>query len=114
AGESWPPATSAGGFILDPLAGPPYPRARHPPTEVPLNQEQRLAELARRRQEALAGGGAERVARQHDKGCLTARERLELLLDPGSFAEVGTFVTHRSQDFGMEKRRIVGDGVVAG
>ena len=62
----------------------------------------------------MAGGGPERVARQHDKGCLTARERLELLLDPGSFAEIGTFVTHRSHDFGMEKRRIVGDGVVAG
>ncbi len=73
-----------------------------------------MAELQRRRQESLAGGGPERVARQHEKGCLTARERLELLLDPGSFVETGTYVTHRSADFGMEKRRIVGDGVVAG
>jgi len=79
-----------------------------------LNREQRLAELRRRRQEALAGGGPERVARQHEKGCLTARERLDLLLDPGSFVEIGAFVTHRSQDFGMERRRIIGDGVVAG
>ena len=79
-----------------------------------MNREQRLAELRRRRQESLAGGGPERVARQHEKGCLTARERIELLLDPGSFAEIGTFVTHRSQDFGMARRRPVGDGVVAG
>ena len=79
-----------------------------------MNREQRLAELRRRRQESLAGGGPERVAKQHEKGCLTARERLELLLDSGSFVEIGTFVTHRSQDFGMAKRRIVGDGVVAG
>jgi len=79
-----------------------------------MNREQRLAELQRRRQESLAGGGPERVARQHEKGCLTARERLELLLDPGSFVEIGTHVTHRSHDFGMEAKRIVGDGVVAG
>ena len=63
-----------------------------------MNREQRLAELERRRQESLAGGGAARVAKQHDKGCLTARERVELLLDPGSFVEIGAFVTHRSHD----------------
>ena len=79
-----------------------------------MNREQRLAELRRRREQSLAGGGPERVARIHQKGCLTARERLELLLDPGSFVEVGTFVTHRTHDFGMDARRIVGDGVVAG
>jgi acetyl-CoA carboxylase carboxyltransferase component len=79
-----------------------------------LDREQRLAELRKRRQESLAGGGPERVAKQHEKGCLTARERLELLLDPGSFVEVGAFVTHRNQDFGMADRRPVGDGVVAG
>jgi propionyl-CoA carboxylase beta chain len=79
-----------------------------------LNREQRLAELRRRRQDSLAGGGEQRVAKQHQKGCLIARERIELLLDPGSFVEVGAFVTHRSHDFGMEKKRIVGDGVVAG
>jgi propionyl-CoA carboxylase beta chain len=79
-----------------------------------LNREQRLAELRRRREQSLAGGGPERVAKIHQKGCLTARERVELLLDPGSFVEVGAFVTHRARDFGMDARRIVGDGVVAG
>jgi propionyl-CoA carboxylase beta chain len=79
-----------------------------------LNREQRLAELRRRRDESLAGGGPERVAKLHAKGALTARERLELLLDPGSFSEIGTHVTHRSRDFGMDAKRIVGDGVVAG
>jgi propionyl-CoA carboxylase beta chain len=79
-----------------------------------LNREQRLAELRRRRDQSLAGGGPERVAKIHQKGCLTARERVELLLDPGSFVEVGAFVTHRARDFGMDARRIVGDGVVAG
>jgi propionyl-CoA carboxylase beta chain len=82
--------------------------------EDPLNREQRIAELRRRRRDSLAGGGPERIARQHDKGCLTARERLELLLDPSSFVEVGAFVTHRCQDFGMDRKRVVGDGVVAG
>src|SRR5438445_2270747 len=84
------------------------------PAEASVNREQRLAELARRREQSQAGGGAERTAKIHAKGCLTARERLELLLDPGSFVEVGVHVTHRSHDFGMEQKRIVGDGVVAG
>ncbi len=79
-----------------------------------MNREERLAELRRRREQALAGGGPERIARIHERGVLTARERLELLLDPGSFVETGAFVTHRATGFGMEKRRITGDGVVAG
>jgi propionyl-CoA carboxylase beta chain len=79
-----------------------------------VNREQRLAELRRRREQSLVGGGPERVAKVHQKGCLTARERLDLLLDPGSFVEVGTFVTHRLRDFGMDERRPVGDGVAAG
>jgi len=79
-----------------------------------LNREQRLAELRRRREQSLAGGGADRVAKIHAKGRLTARERLELLLDAGSFVEIGTFVTHRSNDFGMGDKRITGDGVIAG
>jgi propionyl-CoA carboxylase beta chain len=79
-----------------------------------VNREQRLAELRRRREESLAGGGAERVAKIHAKGRLTARERLELLYDAGSFVEIGSFVTHRSTDFGMADKRITGDGVVAG
>ena len=79
-----------------------------------MNREQRQAELQRRREESLAGGGAERIAKIHAKGRLTARERLELLLDAGSFQEIGAFVTHRAQDFGMAEKRITGDGVVAG
>jgi propionyl-CoA carboxylase beta subunit len=79
-----------------------------------VNREQRLAELRRRREQSLAGGGPERVAKQHARGVLTARERLELLLDPGSFVEIGVHVTHRARDFGMDERHIVGDGVVAG
>jgi propionyl-CoA carboxylase beta chain len=79
-----------------------------------VNRDRRIEELKRRRELALAGGGPERVAKLHARGCLTARERLELLLDPGSFVEIGTHVTHRSSDFGMDQRRIVGDGVVAG
>jgi propionyl-CoA carboxylase beta chain len=79
-----------------------------------VNRQQRFAELDRRRAEALAGGGEDRVAKQHAKGCLTARERVELLLDPGSFVEIGTYVTHRSNEFGMGAKRITGDGVVAG
>ena len=71
-----------------------------------MNREQRLAELVRRREESLAGGGPERVEKHHAKGCLTARERLELLLDSGSFSEIGAFVTHRSKDFGMENTLI--------
>ncbi|MEO5988916.1 MAG: acyl-CoA carboxylase subunit beta [Candidatus Eisenbacteria bacterium] len=79
-----------------------------------MNREQRLAELRRRREQSLAGGGADRVAKIHAKDRLTARERLELLLDAGSFVEIGTFVTHRSNDFGMAEKRITGDGVIAG
>jgi propionyl-CoA carboxylase beta chain len=70
--------------------------------------------MERRRAAALAGGGAERVARLHAQGRLSARERVALLLDPGSFQEIGVFVTHRSTDFGMAERKVVGDGVVAG
>jgi propionyl-CoA carboxylase beta chain len=74
----------------------------------------RRAELEKRRAAALAGGGEERVAKLHAQGRLSARERLGLLLDPGSFQELGVFVTHRSSDFGMGERKIVGDGVAAG
>ncbi len=70
--------------------------------------------LARKNEEALLGGGEKRIAEQHRKGKLTARERVELLLDAGSFEEIGKFVTHRSHEFGLEKQRIPGDGVVTG
>ena len=73
-----------------------------------------LAELERRREQARAGGGERRIASQHAKGKLTARERLELLMDKGSFEEFDMFVEHRSHEFGMEKSKIPGDGVVTG
>lgn len=70
--------------------------------------------LKEKKQQALAGGGEERVDTQHKKGKLTARERLHLLLDEGSFEEIGMLVTHRSRDFGMEKETYFGDGVITG
>ena len=73
-----------------------------------------LAELESRRAAARAGGGEKRTAAQHAKGKLTARERVELLLDEGSFEEYDTFVTHRTTDFGMAEQRFPGDGVVTG
>jgi acetyl-CoA carboxylase carboxyltransferase component len=79
-----------------------------------VSQEDRRAELERRRAEALAGGGEDRVAKLHAQGRLSARERLALLLDPGSFQELGVFVTHRSEDPAIRDRKITGDGVVAG
>ena len=66
------------------------------------------------RAKAQIGGGAERIQKQHDKGKLSARERLDILLDKGSFTELDMFVQHRSNDFGMEKNRILTDGVVTG
>ena len=65
-------------------------------------------------QRALVGGGVERIKKQHEGGKLTARERIDLLLDPGSFVELGRFVTHRCVDFGMEQQKVLGDGVVTG
>jgi propionyl-CoA carboxylase beta chain len=77
-------------------------------------EKQRLEELRRRYSEARKGGGEERIAKQHDAGKLTARERVEALLDPGSFQELDALVHHRNYDFGMENQRIPGDGVVTG
>ena len=74
----------------------------------------KIALLKHKTQEALKGGGEKRIAAQHKKGKLTARERLQLLLDEGSFEEIGQLVTHRSKDFGMEKEIYPGDGVVTG
>jgi propionyl-CoA carboxylase beta chain len=76
--------------------------------------QDRFDELARRHAEAEAGGGEARVRRQHKAGKKTARERLEGLLDPGSFLEIDKFVVHQSHDFGMEASRFPGDGVVTG
>jgi len=75
---------------------------------------ERLKELERLNQLAEEGGGKERIERQHKAGKLTARERIELLLDRGSFHETGKLVTHRCYDFGMEKQKIYGDAVVTG
>src|SRR5438477_273878 len=73
-----------------------------------------LRRLDEKREAARAGGGARRVKAQHERGKLTARERLDVLLDPGSFEEWDMFVEHRSQDFGMAEQKIPGDGVVTG
>ncbi len=73
-----------------------------------------IAALEAKRAAARAGGGEKRMAAQHAKGKLTARERIELLLDEGSFEELDMFVEHRSSEFGMEKNKIPGDGVVTG
>src|SRR6266498_3814588 len=74
----------------------------------------RLQELRRRHEAAEQGGGPERRARQHKEGKLSARERIELLLDEGSFEELDKLVAHRCRDFGMDEQIIPGDGVVSG
>ena len=80
---------------------------------LPTNKE-KFDLLARKNQEALLGGGEARIAAQHKKGKLTARERLLMLLDEDSFQEIGKFVTHRCKDFGLDKQHYLGDGVVTG
>ena len=79
-----------------------------------MTLEKRMADLEALRETRLEGGGRERIERQHAEGKLTAHERVDLLLDPGSFLELDPFVVHRSRDFGMEKTQIPGDGVVCG
>ena len=74
----------------------------------------RVARLRAMREQSLVGGGADRIDRQHERGKLTARERLDLLLDPGSFVELDAFVVHRAEEFGLDEQRILGDGVVTG
>jgi propionyl-CoA carboxylase beta chain len=85
--------------------------------EQKVNPNQLLSkfeELKKKNVEALLGGGEKRIEQQHAKGKLTARERLHLLLDEGSFEELGKFVVHRSVEFGLENERYLGDGVVTG
>ena len=79
-----------------------------------MGLQDNLHELTRRNEEALQGGGPARIQRQHDLGKLTARERVDLLLDPGSFVELDRFKTHRCTDFDMDKQKTPGDGVVTG
>ncbi len=74
----------------------------------------KIERLRHLREQSRIGGGEERIKRQHAAGRNTARERLDILLDPGSFRELDTFVTHRSRDFGLEKQKFSGDSVVTG
>src|SRR5213594_3493748 len=79
-----------------------------------MSMREKLELLQKKRAEADLGGGAERIAAQHDKGKMTARERLDVLLDAGTFVELDRFVTHRSTDFGLADEKYLGDGVVTG
>src|SRR5580700_7673835 len=80
----------------------------------PRGTRAKVDELQHLKAAAMLGGGKKRIEAQHKKGKLTARERLDLLLDPGTFNELDMFVTHRSSGFGLEEQRIPGDGVVTG
>src|SRR6201982_1156618 len=80
----------------------------------PRSMQDLLRQLDQKRAAARAGGGERRIAAQHGKGKLPARERIELLLDPDSFEEWDMFVEHRSSDFGMQDQKVPGDGVVTG
>jgi propionyl-CoA carboxylase beta chain len=82
--------------------------------KVSPEAQQKFDELERKNQESLLGGGEKRIEQQHAKGKLTARERVLLLLDEGSFEELGKFVMHRSKDFGLDKEYYLGDGVITG
>ena len=79
-----------------------------------MNLEQKLAELKRRDSLAEAGGGEERRAREHKQGKMSARERIEFLLDEGTFEETDKLVTHRCNDFGMDEQKYFGDGFLTG
>src|ERR1700675_2221904 len=79
-----------------------------------MTMREKLELLERRRAESEQGGGEARLKAQHEKGKLSARERLELLLDEGSFVELDRFVVHRSTDFGLEAQKFYGDGVITG
>ena len=76
--------------------------------------DDKIKELFEKRALAKLGGGQKRIDAQHKKGKLTARERIELLMDEGSFEEFDMFVTHNCHDFGLEKEQYMGDGVVTG
>ena len=78
------------------------------------NQLEKVKELIELRAQARLGGGAKAIEKQHDKGKYTARERISMLLDEGSFEEMDMFVQHRCTNFGMDKKHYLGDGVVTG
>ena len=77
-------------------------------------QQEKIKKLVELRAKARLGGGEKAIAKQHEKGKLTARERIDLLLDEGSFEEMDMFKLHRCTNFGMEKKQYLGDGVVTG
>jgi propionyl-CoA carboxylase beta chain len=79
-----------------------------------MGTPEKIAELEKLRQQALAGGGPKRIEAQHQRGKLTARERIELLFDPGSFEEIDPFAVHHCTDFGLEQQKALGDSVVTG
>src|SRR5947208_14735167 len=79
-----------------------------------MTMREKLELLQKKRAEAELGGGAERIAAQHEKGKLTARKRLDALLDAGTFLGLDRFVTHRTTDFGLADENYLGDGVVTG
>src|SRR5213592_956106 len=79
-----------------------------------MSMREKLELLQQKRSESEQGGGADRIETQHKKGKMTARERLDVLLDPGSFVELDRFVTHRGTDFGLAEQKFLGDGVVTG
>jgi propionyl-CoA carboxylase beta chain len=79
-----------------------------------MSLEEKIKRLEELNAQALVGGGTDKIERQHAAGKLTARERIELLLDPGSFVETDRFVVHRCTDFDMEQKKVLGDGVVTG
>src|SRR4249919_293247 len=85
------------------------------PAPIPVHPiEERLEQLASLREQALHAGSEASVARQHERGKLTARERIDLLLDPGSFVELDMLARHRAHGFGIEATRPLTDGVVTG
>ena len=77
-------------------------------------QAEKIKELVELRAKARLGGGEKAIEKQHEKGKYTARERIAMLLDEGSFEEMDMFVQHRCTNFGMEKKHYLGDGVVSG
>src|SRR5215470_18803343 len=100
-----------------PPAADPTPPAGATPAEAPADLHTtagKVADLERRRYEAVHAGAARQVERQHAKGKMTARERIDALLDPGSFTEFDELARHRATDFGMARNRPYGDGVVTG
>ncbi|HEX8906823.1 MAG TPA: carboxyl transferase domain-containing protein, partial [Longimicrobiaceae bacterium] len=79
-----------------------------------MSMREKLEQLEELRRQAELGGGEKRIRQQHERGKLTARERLDVLLDEGSFVEMDRFVVHRATDFGLENEKYLGDGVVTG